>query len=109
MPGRGGRLSQTRLLGSGTGGALTTLGFGLVDEIASSRVDVFRTKHPDVDLRINEGAFDAQQFLSAVASGRSPDLVYLDRELIGSYAHRGALQPLTSCVDSSSWACPGTC
>jgi multiple sugar transport system substrate-binding protein len=94
-----GGLSQTRLLGSGTGGALTTLGFGLVDEIASSRVDVFRTKHPDVDLRINEGAFDAQQFLSAVASGRPPDLVYLDRELIGSYAHRGALQPLTSCVD----------
>ncbi|HST64479.1 MAG TPA: extracellular solute-binding protein [Mycobacteriales bacterium] len=94
-----GGLSQTRLLGSDTGGALTSQGFGLVDEIASSRVDVYRKKFPDVDLRINEGAFDAQQFLSAVASGRPPDLVYLDRELIGSYAHRGALQPLTSCVD----------
>jgi multiple sugar transport system substrate-binding protein len=94
-----GGLSQTRLLGSDTGGALTSQGFGLVDEIASTRVDVFKKKYPDVDLRINEGAFDAQQFLSAVASGRPPDLVYLDRELIGSYAHRGALQPLTSCVD----------
>lgn len=94
-----GGLNQTRLLGSDTGGALTTLGFGLGDEIATSRVDIFRTSHPDVDLRIAEGAFDAQQFLSAVASGRPPDLVYLDRELIGSYAHRGALEPLSSCVD----------
>jgi multiple sugar transport system substrate-binding protein len=95
-----GGLGQTRLLGSGTGGAVTTLGFGLVDEIAKTRVDVFRKAHPEVDLRVNEGAFDVQQFLSAVASGRPPDLVYLDREGVGSYAHRGALQPLTSCVDS---------
>lgn len=94
-----GGLDQTRLLGSDTGGALTTLGFGLPDEIASTRVDEFRKRHPEVDLRINEGAFDVQQFLSAVASGRPPDLVYLDREAIGSYAHRGALEPLTSCVE----------
>ena len=93
-----GGLSQTRLLGSDTGGALTTTGFGLGDEIATSRVDVFRKKYPDVDLRVNEGSFDAQQFLSAVASGRPPDLVYFEREQIGSYAHRGALQPLTRCL-----------
>jgi multiple sugar transport system substrate-binding protein len=94
-----GGLSQTRLLGSDSGGSLTTLGFGQPDEIASARVDLYKKKHPDVDLRINEGGFDAQQFLSAVASGRPPDLVYLDREVLGSYAHRGALEPLTSCVD----------
>lgn len=94
-----GGLDQTRLLGSDTGGALTTLGFGLGDEVATSRVDAFKAKYPGVDLRVNEGAFDAQQFLSAVASGRPPDLVYLDREVLGSYAHRGALEPLTSCVD----------
>ena len=94
-----GGLSQTRLLGSDTGGALTTLGFGLPDEIASTRVELFKKQHPDVDLRINEGGFDAQQFLSSVASGRPPDLIYLDREVLASYAHRGALEPLTSCVD----------
>jgi multiple sugar transport system substrate-binding protein len=93
-----GGLSETRLLGSDTGGALTTLGFGFSDEIATSRVDVFKKKYPDVELKVNEGAFDAQQFLSAVASGRPPDLVYMDRDLIGSYAHRGALEPLNSCV-----------
>ncbi len=94
-----GGLDQTRLLGSDTGGALTTPGFGLGDEVATSRVDAFKAKYPDVDLQVTEGAFDAQQFLSAVASGRPPDLVYLDREVLGSYAHRGALEPLTSCVD----------
>ena len=94
-----GGLDQTRLLGSDTGGSLTTLGFGLPDEIAKTRVEEFRKTYPDVDLQVTEGAFDVQQFLSAVASGRPPDLVYLDREAIGSYAHRGALQPLTSCVE----------
>lgn len=96
-----GGLSQTRLLGSGTGGALTTIGFGVQDDVAQSRVDVYRKSHPDVDLQVNEGAFDAQQFLSAVASGRPPDLVYFEREQIGSYAHRGALQPLTRCLQRS--------
>ena len=48
--------------------------------------------------KINEGDFDPQQFLSAVASGNPPDLVYLDRELIGSYAAKGAMQPLDDLI-----------
>ncbi|WFE93006.1 extracellular solute-binding protein [Micromonospora sp. WMMD987] len=79
-------------------GALTTMGFGLSDEIAESRVDTFRKANPDVKLTITEGSFDEQQFLSAVASGNPPDLVYLDRKLIGTYALSGAVQPLTDCV-----------
>ncbi|MEU2612097.1 extracellular solute-binding protein [Micromonospora sp. NPDC007271] len=86
--------------GGATGsGTLTTMGFGLSDEIAKTRVDTFKRDHPDVDLKINEGSFDEQQFLSAVASGNPPDLVYLDRKLIGTYAKRGSIQPLTDCVD----------
>ncbi|MEV0155057.1 extracellular solute-binding protein [Micromonospora sp. NPDC050686] len=86
--------------GQGKGkGALTTMGFGLSDEIAETRVDTFRKANPEVDLKITEGAFDEQQFLSAVASGNPPDLVYLDRKLIGTYAKRGSIQPLTDCVE----------
>jgi multiple sugar transport system substrate-binding protein len=81
------------------GGALSTMGFGLSDEIARTRVDAFKRDHPDVQLNITEGAFDEQQFLSAVASGNPPDLVYLDRKLIGTYAKRGSIQPLTDCVE----------
>lgn len=80
-------------------GTVRTLGFGLGDEIATVRVDRFEEAYPQVDLRVNEGAFDAQQFLSAVASGNPPDAVYIDREVIGTYAARGALTPLGECVD----------
>ncbi|SCG37220.1 extracellular solute-binding protein [Micromonospora humi] len=80
------------------GGALSTMGLSLSDEIATTRVDAFTRDHPDVRLQITEGAFDEQQFLSAVASGNPPDLVYLDRKLIGTYAKRGSIQPLTDCV-----------
>ena len=80
-------------------GALSTMGFSLSDEIATTRVDAFKRDHSDVRLTVTEGAFDEQQFLSAVASGNPPDLVYLDRKLIGTYARRGSIQPLTDCVD----------
>ncbi|MEV5694821.1 extracellular solute-binding protein [Micromonospora globbae] len=85
--------------GTATRGTLTTMGFGLSDEIATTRVDAFKRDHPDVELKITEGAFDEQQFLSAVAAGNPPDLVYMDRKLIGTYATRGSIQPLTDCVD----------
>ncbi|WP_439427518.1 extracellular solute-binding protein [Micromonospora sp. LA-10] len=80
-------------------GALSTMGFSLSDEIATTRVDAFKRDHADVRLTITEGAFDEQQFLSAVASGNPPDLVYMDRKLIGTYAKRGSIQPLTDCVE----------
>ncbi|GAA3425524.1 extracellular solute-binding protein [Streptosporangium nondiastaticum] len=84
--------------GGGTGSSLTTMGFGLPDEIATVRVDAFKKAYPDVKVAINEGQFDEQAFLSAVASGNPPDVVYLGRERIGSYAARGAIQPLDDCV-----------
>ncbi|MEV1330119.1 extracellular solute-binding protein [Micromonospora costi] len=85
--------------GTAAKGTLSTMGFGLSDEIASTRVDAFKRDHPDVDLKITEGSFDEQQFLSAVASGNPPDLVYMDRKLIGTYAIRGSIQPLTDCIE----------
>ncbi|MGH3663190.1 MAG: ABC transporter substrate-binding protein [Micromonosporaceae bacterium] len=80
--------------GKGDSGALSTLGFGKPDEVGQARIDAFKKAFPKVDLKINQGDFDPQQFLSAVASGNPPDLVYIDRGLVGSYAARGAIQPL---------------
>ncbi|MEJ2854110.1 MULTISPECIES: ABC transporter substrate-binding protein [unclassified Saccharothrix] len=74
------------------------MGFGLPDEHATARVAVFRSANPTVDVRINEGAFDEQQFLSAVAAGDPPDLVYAERRKLGSYAARGAVVSLDDCV-----------
>ncbi|MBB5953725.1 multiple sugar transport system substrate-binding protein [Saccharothrix tamanrassetensis] len=89
--------------GLGSSGAdapntLVTMGFGLPDEHATARVAVFRDANPGVDVRVNEGAFDEQQFLSAVAAGDPPDLIYAERRKLGSYAARGAVQGLGDCV-----------
>jgi multiple sugar transport system substrate-binding protein len=85
-----------------TGGAttITTMGFGLPDEIATTRVKAYE-KASGNTVKVNEGGFDEQQFLSAVASGNPPDVVYLDRNIIGTYAARGAIQPLDDCVQNA--------
>jgi multiple sugar transport system substrate-binding protein len=82
-------------------GTLSTFGFSLQDEIATTRVDTFKKAYPKVQVKVTEGGFDEQQFLSAVASGSPPDLVYVDREIIGTYAARGAIQPLDDCISSA--------
>lgn len=106
--GRTGSLAAVLMLAAGCGGlgaspddapnVVTTMGFGLPDEHATARTGVFRAKYPGVDLRITEGAFDEQQFLSAVASGEPPDLVYADRVKLGGFAARGAVQPIDDCL-----------
>jgi multiple sugar transport system substrate-binding protein len=85
--------------GSGSSGSLSTQGFGKPDDVGQARIDAFKAAYPNVSLHINEGDFDPQQFLSSVAGGNPPDLVYLDRNLIGSYAAQGALQPLNDLID----------
>lgn len=82
------------------GGTLTNLGFGMGDEIATERVAHFQELYPNVELQFTEGALDEQQFLTAVASGNPPDLVYMGREVLSTYAVRGALTPLTDCIAS---------
>lgn len=83
-----------------SGGAvtLTTMGFGTGDEIATVRVGLADKAIAPAKVKIGESAFDAQQFLSAVASNNPPDLVYMDRQLLGTYAARGTLMPLEDCV-----------
>jgi multiple sugar transport system substrate-binding protein len=72
----------------------------LQDETATTRVDTFRKADPQVQVKVTEGGFDEQQVLSAVA-GAPPDLVDVDRGIIGTYAARGAVQPLDDCVASA--------
>jgi multiple sugar transport system substrate-binding protein len=78
---------------------LTTLGFGVGDEIATVRVDLADEAIAPSKVKIGGNAFDAQQFLSAVASNTPPDMVFIDRQLLGTYAARGTLEPLESCVE----------
>jgi multiple sugar transport system substrate-binding protein len=85
----------------GAGGAvtLTTMGFGLGDEIATVRADLADKAVAPAKAKYSENAFDPQQFLSAVASDNPPDLVYMPREKLGTYAARGTLEPMANCVE----------
>ena len=80
-------------------GTLNIMGFGKGDDVAESRADI-ATKAVGGDVNRPSGSFNDQQFLAAVASGNPPDLVYLDRQKVGTYAAKGAFQPLTSCIKS---------
>ncbi len=79
-------------------GSLDVMGFSGVDEVATSRVELAEKALGDVNVKLAEGELDLQQFLSAIAAGSPPDLVYANRNQIGSLAARGAILPLTDCI-----------
>jgi multiple sugar transport system substrate-binding protein len=79
---------------------LKIMGFGSGDEIANTRIAIARKAIAPAKLQNPQGGFQEQQFLTAIAGGDIPDLVYLDRQKVGSVAARGALQPLDDCISA---------
>jgi multiple sugar transport system substrate-binding protein len=77
---------------------LQVMGFGTGDEIGKVRHDR-ATEALGIDVKLSEGALDPQAFLSAAAAGNPPDLVYAERDQIGTFASRGAVLPLSACVE----------
>lgn len=82
-----------------TAGTLNIMGFGKGDDVAETRAAI-ATQAVGGTVNRPSGGFNDQQFLAAVASGNAPDLVYLDRQKVGTYAAKGAFLPLTSCIKS---------
>jgi multiple sugar transport system substrate-binding protein len=82
-------------------GTLEVWGFGTDDAIGAARVQAFERAYPNVQVRLTPGDFDPQKFLSAVAAGDPPDLVYFARNEIGSFAARGAIRPIDEFIDAS--------
>ena len=83
-------------------GALTIMGFGTNgDDVAQTRYKIAKAAMPKVRVSAPNGGFSDQSFLAAEASGNPPDLVYLSADKLGTYAAKGALLPMTSCVRSA--------
>jgi multiple sugar transport system substrate-binding protein len=78
---------------------LTMMGFGTGDEIAKTRFDLANAAIAPSSAKASEGSFDPQAFLAAAASNTPPDLVYMERRFLGTYAAKNALMPLTDCVE----------
>lgn len=85
-------------------GTLTVMGFSGVDEVATSRMEFAEAELGAVEIDLIEGDLDIQQFLSSVATGEPPSILYIDRDQIGSLAARGALVPLEDCIDGEGIA-----
>ena len=85
--------------GADLSGELSVMGFGAGDEIGEVRLERAEAAMPDVDVSLIEGDLDIQQFLSAVAAGDPPEIVYANRDQIGTFASRGAIVPLDSCIE----------
>ena len=77
-------------------------GYDTGDDVAKSRVDVFRELYPDATVSFSESGFDSQIFLSALASGDPPDLVNIPRNDLGTYIERGVLAPLDDCIEQQN-------
>jgi multiple sugar transport system substrate-binding protein len=92
---------------TGAGQTLTIMGFGSGDEIATTRTKIATKAVAPSKVKNPTGGFNDQQFLTAVSSGQVPDLIYLDRQKVGTYAAKGALQPVEACgIDMSQYRKP---
>lgn len=72
------------------------------DEVATSRYDLFDSMYPDVGVTFTEADFDPATFLASVQAGNPPDVVRLDRAVLGTYVANGALEPLDTCITDFS-------
>jgi len=80
-------------------GTLNIMGFGTNgDDVAMNRFHIAQKAIAPVKVNAPNGGFNEQQFLADLASKQVPDLVYWDRSYVGTYAAKGALMPLTSCI-----------
>src|SRR4051794_22235395 len=81
-----------------TDGNLVIMGWGPSgDDVKVTRI-AMAEKAVNANITNPSGGFNDQQFLAALASGSVPDLVYMPREKVATYAAKGALQPLTNCI-----------
>ncbi len=79
-------------------GDITVMGFGGDDEIGTTRLDLAEKSLGGGKVKLIKGDLDIQAFLTSVASGDAPDVVYANRDQIGTFASRGAIIPLTDCI-----------
>ena len=80
---------------------LNIYGFGPGDDVANGRA-AYATDLLGSSVAVDNprGGFNDQAFLAMLASGNVPDVVYMSRRLIGTYAAKRALLPLANCIRS---------
>jgi multiple sugar transport system substrate-binding protein len=85
--------------------SITSWGFGTeeTNPMAFARVNAFKAAYPSIDLTIVP-EYDDQKLLTGVASGEVPDLLWIDRTAIATWAARNVLTPLDDFFSSAGIA-----
>ncbi|QXQ08723.1 ABC transporter substrate-binding protein [Paeniglutamicibacter sp. Y32M11] len=85
--------------GAELSGVLNIMGYNAdADEVARTRADLAGKTIAPATVKAVEGELDVQQFLSAVAAGDAPDLIYANRDQLGTFAARKAIMPIDTCI-----------
>lgn len=92
--------SEATAVAATQGHALQIYGMGGRDDVAQGRLDIANKVIRDLGHSVNNpvAGFNDQAFLARLAARDIPDLVYMGRGSIGTYAARGALVPLANCL-----------
>ena len=97
IAGAAGRSSSTRAQESTftREASITSWGFGAeeTNPMAFSRIDAFKQAYPSITLELVP-EFDSQKLLTGFASEQVPDLVWMGRQDVASWAARGVLMPM---------------
>ncbi|CAN5405794.1 ABC transporter substrate-binding protein [soil metagenome] len=101
--------SATPAGGNAAGGASTAAatvrvwGYGLDDARAKARLATLQKNNSNITISPVGGDLNTQQLLTAVASGDPPEVVNVDRVETGSWAGRGAIDPIDDLVSRDSF------
>ena len=82
------------------GNTLVIYGMGGRDDVAQGRLDIATRLIENLGHSVSNpvGGFNDQAFLARLAARDIPDLVYMGRDKVGTYAARNALIPLANCI-----------
>jgi multiple sugar transport system substrate-binding protein len=97
----GAAAAHVKASASGFSGTLNIMGFGTNgDDVAKNRFAIASKAVAPMKISAPNGGFTDAAFLADLASGNVPDLVYMSSYEVGTYAAKGAIVPLTSCIKS---------
>lgn len=78
-------------------GTLNAWGFDNADDVGKARMAYAAEQHKELQITMDQTAFDAQKFTTRAASGDVPDVVQMDRAFVATYAAQGLIKPLDAC------------
>jgi multiple sugar transport system substrate-binding protein len=80
--------------------SIVSWGFGVNNPLATARAEAFQEAYPTIEIEFVP-ELDDQKILTAAASETLPDLLWIDRASIASWAERGVVTSLDECIQQT--------